>query len=496
MSITWQMSRFFASTLFALLLVFDNVSYSQNREKQIDSILDSNTQTVALNQVSKTYNASKIMGYDKGMVEALILFAKSSYAAGKYGNSFKYITQAENASAKITDPVILCNIKTFKGLCYGRLGFYKEADQTLNSAIPLAKTIANKDDMHYYLLSLYTDLAINCGYLGNSNAKALWNKKAFAESTQLQTSSKYAWCAGLALSNRGELFTQRKQYDSAKYYLDKGRLLIKKVSDLYKHKKNYAQFVNYFELGNLYYQVGKLDRAAIYYKESANAASLIHEAVGLKKAYDGLAKTYTSLNDLKQALRYSQISVKLADSLALADKASIKDPLNYIVTNKDRQIINERRKYEWIGLIVFIGSILIILVITYYRYRYKQEIKLTNIKLDALVKEAKLNGDKPSPAKVEELKNIVQLAVTNNPSLLIKFNEFDTKFTSRLLAINPNLIATEIEFCVMLRLNFETKEIARYTKTSVRSVEGKKYRIRKKLNINSEKDINVWMTHL
>ena len=490
------MNRFFAPTLFALLLVFNNISYSQNKEKQIDSILDFNVQTVALNRVSKAYNASKIMGYDKGIVEALILFAKSNYATGMYGNAFKYITQAENASAKITDPVMLCNIKTFKGLCYSRLGFYKEADQTFNSEIPVAQSIANKDDMHFYLLSLYTDLAINCDHLGNSNAKALWNERSFAESRQLETSSKYAWCAGMAFSNRGEQFTQRKQYDSAKYYLDKGELLIKKVSDLYRFKKSYAQYANYFELGNLYYQEGKLDSAAIYYKESANAATLIHNIAGSKLAYDGLAKTYTSLNKLKQALKYSQISIKLADSLALADKASIKDPLNYIVTNKDRQIINERRKYEWIGLIAFILSILIVLVITYYRYKYKREIKLTNIKLAALVKEAELNGGKPSPTKIEELKNIVQLAVNNNPSLLIKFNEFDAKFTTSLLAINPNLIATEIEFCVMLRLNFETKEIARYTKTSVRSVEGKKYRIRKKLNINSEKDINVWMTHL
>jgi tetratricopeptide (TPR) repeat protein len=477
------MRRFLAPTLYALFLVFGNKSYSQSKEKQIDSILDFDTRTVALNRVNKAYTASKIMGYDKGVVEAFILFAKSSYAAGQYGNSFKYIAQAENASAEITDPVVLYNIKIFKGLCYGRLGFYKEADQTLNSAIPVAKIIANKDDMHYYLSALYNCLSINYDHLGDYKAKILWNERSYSESTHLETSSKYAWCAGMALSNYGEQFTQRKQYDSAEYYLHKGCLLIKKTGDLYKFKKNYALYANHLQLGKLYYQEGKLDSAILYFKESLNAAVLVHYVVGLKNACDGLAKTYTSLNDIKQALRYSQISVKLADSLALADKASIKDPLNYIVTNKNRQIIHEQRKYEWIGLIVFISLILIILVITYYRYKYKREIKLTSIKLDTL-------------AKIEELKNIVQLAVNNNPSLLIKFNEFDTKFTTRLLTINPQLTATEIEFCVMLRLNFETKEIARYTKTSVRSVEGKKYRIRKKLNINSEKDINVWMTHL
>ena len=117
-------------------------------------------------------------------------------------------------------------------------------------------------------------------------------------------------------------------------------------------------------------------------------------------------------------------------------------------------------------------------------------------KIDELLKKIIREEDKHSPAKLEDLKEIVQLAVDNNPAFLIKFNEFDPEFNDKLLAIAPTLVASEIEFCALLRLNFETKEIARYTKTSVRAAEGKKYRIRKKLNIPSDQDINVWMTRI
>jgi DNA-binding CsgD family transcriptional regulator len=65
-----------------------------------------------------------------------------------------------------------------------------------------------------------------------------------------------------------------------------------------------------------------------------------------------------------------------------------------------------------------------------------------------------------------------------------------------LLKIAPHLVASEIELCILLRLNFETKEIARHTKASVRAIEGKKYRVRKKLNIPSDQDINIWMAHV
>jgi hypothetical protein len=114
--------------------------------------------------------------------------------------------------------------------------------------------------------------------------------------------------------------------------------------------------------------------------------------------------------------------------------------------------------------------------------------------IDELIKKIELGKDSRSPGKMEELKEIVQLAVDNNPAFLVKFNQFDPEFSKKLLDIAPNLIATEIEFCVLLRLNFETKEIARYTNTSVRAVEGKKYRIRRKLGIPSDQDINIWMT--
>lgn len=117
-------------------------------------------------------------------------------------------------------------------------------------------------------------------------------------------------------------------------------------------------------------------------------------------------------------------------------------------------------------------------------------------KIDELLRKITRDEDKHSPAKLEELKEIVQLAVNNNPAFLIKFTEFDPEFNKKLLKIAPNLVASEMEFCALLRLNFETKEIARYTKTSVRAAEGKKYRIRKKLNIPSDQDINIWMSQI
>ncbi len=128
------------------------------------------------------------------------------------------------------------------------------------------------------------------------------------------------------------------------------------------------------------------------------------------------------------------------------------------------------------------------------RKENEQSVTAAQRKIDELMSKIVLTERNQSATRIEELKEIVQLAVSNNPAFLMKYNEFDTEFSKKLLCIAPNLVATEIEFCVLLRLNFETKEIARFTKISVRAVEGKKHRVRKKLGIPSDQDINLWMT--
>ncbi|WP_158798240.1 hypothetical protein [Pedobacter sp. L105] len=96
----------------------------------------------------------------------------------------------------------------------------------------------------------------------------------------------------------------------------------------------------------------------------------------------------------------------------------------------------------------------------------------------------------------EKLHAIIQLALKNDDAFFLKFNEFDSDFRKSLLKIAPDLVSTELEFCALLKLNFDTKEIARFTAISVRAVEGKKYRIRKKLNIGSKEDINIFMVNV
>lgn len=93
----------------------------------------------------------------------------------------------------------------------------------------------------------------------------------------------------------------------------------------------------------------------------------------------------------------------------------------------------------------------------------------------------------------ENIEEILNLAENNSPVFFEKFQLFFPHFIPEILKINPNLIHSELFFCALMKLDFDTKKIAQCTNNSIRAVESKKYRIRKKLNISSEININSFL---
>ncbi|MDN3695289.1 Two component regulator three Y domain-containing protein [Chryseobacterium tructae] len=93
----------------------------------------------------------------------------------------------------------------------------------------------------------------------------------------------------------------------------------------------------------------------------------------------------------------------------------------------------------------------------------------------------------------DNIQEILNLAENNSPVFFDKFQIFFPHFIPEILKISPSLIHSELFFCALMKLDFDTKRIAQCTNNSIRAVESKKYRIRKKLNISSEININSFL---
>ena len=91
---------------------------------------------------------------------------------------------------------------------------------------------------------------------------------------------------------------------------------------------------------------------------------------------------------------------------------------------------------------------------------------------------------------------ILTLAKENSPRLLNKFRLVDPDFFGKLSSIQPDLKNSELIFCIYLKLNLTTKEIATYTFVTPKAIQNRKNRLRKKLSIPSEVDIYKWFNDL
>lgn len=69
------------------------------------------------------------------------------------------------------------------------------------------------------------------------------------------------------------------------------------------------------------------------------------------------------------------------------------------------------------------------------------------------------------------------------------FNNADKDFLKKIKNIHPTLTPNDLRFCAYLRLNLSSKEIAPLLNISVRSVEIKRYRLRKKMQLPHEKSL-------
>ncbi|GGF40135.1 helix-turn-helix transcriptional regulator [Echinicola rosea] len=76
---------------------------------------------------------------------------------------------------------------------------------------------------------------------------------------------------------------------------------------------------------------------------------------------------------------------------------------------------------------------------------------------------------------------------------LSEFNGIFPNFISKVKSASSKLNAMDIKFCVLLKMGFSTKEIASVTKSTIRAVQSRKYRIRKRLGVPKDEDLNLFM---
>lgn len=156
--------------------------------------------------------------------------------------------------------------------------------------------------------------------------------------------------------------------------------------------------------------------------------------------------------------------------------------------SRNTGLYRDRNIYIIIISIICIIVILIVLII-------KAKIQIENAQKELRKKEQILFGiqekeELSTKGTSDSSEEIIKLAKANDAMFLPKFRETYPSFVLNLLKKYPYLHNSEFLLCTMTFLDFSPKEIAKYTLVNHRSIQTRKSRLRKKMNLEQNEDFN------
>jgi DNA-binding CsgD family transcriptional regulator len=109
------------------------------------------------------------------------------------------------------------------------------------------------------------------------------------------------------------------------------------------------------------------------------------------------------------------------------------------------------------------------------------------------------NGKKLAEEQLRRIQKVIDEGMSDDRDWNIfenSFNEAHENFFKKLKAGHPDLVPNDLKLCAYLRMNMSSKEMASLLNISLRGVEIRRYRLRKKLNLEHDKNLTEFLIEL
>jgi len=266
-----------------------------------------------------------------------------------------------------------------------------------------------------------------------------------------------------------EYFIDHKDYDKAQYYND----LTKEYLD--STNVEYYKVYPYYIQGLILANKKKPHEALTYYHKIIHISEKYHSTRFLRNIYPVLNTSYNELGDFQSAAKY-MLKYKMTNDTILSTQ---REATNFVNAKEKEAEGKTKRKM----FIISVLSVLAVLVLLYFSIkklrRSKPEVQVETVSFPPVV-------DVLSP---DDLYELVELSKNNENAFYLKFSDYNPLLIKDLTAFLPKLSDSEVKFCMYLSMKYTVKEIALYTNTSIKSVESKKYRLKKKINTPENEEL-------
>ncbi|WP_051882044.1 tetratricopeptide repeat protein [Chryseobacterium soli] len=481
-----------------IFLFYSLINGQSSQEKSIDSLwnLAAGKHSYAekgskemLRLCTEVYYQSKNINYEKGTLRALVKMSEIYQNEQNYKESLSKINEGLILAEKTRNYVIWSDLLTLESGIYQEFGYYDKSRENCRKALSIADQITETDRKHIARSNIFRQQASTIdkeNTLPNKyDSVKFYYGKAYAESKALSDTfpqkNKYI---AKNVKNIASIYLLQNKTPEAEQYLAEFEALT-------KNEKNSVEYISFYTLkGNIENKKRNYDKAVEYFNHSIHLSEEYKILPSkLIESYSGIAESYLGLHDYKNQAFYLTKAKKITDSLANAEKKIIEEiPSEHTEKNENH-------------LLFYAIPILIVVLLILFYFLFIRKKTVSQEETTTVEEEKAANDTSPdlvSENGVEDpdlnrLDHIIELAQNNDKSFYLKFSEIFPAFNETLLSISSQLTPSDLEYCALMKLNFDTKQIAVVKKTSVSSVESRKYRIRKKLNIDSSENIYKWL---
>ena len=456
---------------------------------------------------------------------------------GNYSEALLYYSNCQKVSERNNFKDILPHVYNNSGLVYMNTGDNVKALKYLLKSYKGFKEIGLIEEVGYavsniadiYLSESKDSLAINYYNEALSIFKERGNFIEVASIYMVFGSNEY----------------DKGNFNEALKYYEEAHDFFKSQKEEYLGPKSYILVNILGNFGSVYYQLGDRQKAIDYLEEALELAQNNHYLTWVEHNTYELFKIYEDEGNYKIALDYFKLYEESGDqilsesSIRKITQLEMQFEFDEKIRKRELEVAQkeaeqEKRELMYLLFIVFGVLVTIVAILLFLNQRNKTikvELKRKNLGLehDKLQQELehrnrelatnvmfllkknefithtaeKLAGMKKQFK--EENKRVIQDVIRDllqNTSkevwkeFEVRFQEVHSEFYNNLNEKYPDLTPNEKKICAFLRLNMSTKDISAITYQSVRSIDMARFRLRKKIGLETDENLVTFLAQV
>lgn len=437
---------------------------------------------------------------------ALYNIAAINYYLGQYDECLKNATHSLELFSSVKDKGKIANCYTMMAIAMGQLDSPENVDYLLLAL------------QYYQEAKEMRNVAICYNNLGNHYlGKDEYNKAAeyYKKAVEIVSTTKDNYNHNISCGNYGESLIYLGRYAEARFYIDSSMRMSQRLESKESIELNYQRLANYFE------ELGDKDSALIMMNELIKART-----ERLKIEADILVKTMESDKENALSLVESQAEVaqleddKIRGRIILWFVISVGFILMlgaYLLIRKQRQIrqidrdLHEKEKKALEAETALKEHVLKEQEAAQARLESELEFKRQELikfsltisereeffsNLRSLVQQIS-PSDTQKPEVIKEIRMMLQGGADDGKTELYRqINEMNHSFVFNLKSAYPILNEDDIRLASLLLIDLSSKEIADILSIEAKSVDMKRYRLKKKLELDADVDLKTFLQQI